>query len=218
MPAHARRTVRVTTAPSLEPVTLAEVKSWAKVDSTDDDALLQELLTAARISAEEYTRRSFISQTLRLTLDLSGSGLDSALGEGVYELPHTELYGGLPRVIELPKPPAVSITSVTTYNTSGTSAAYASTNYYLNTHGNRLALYDTAVWPSPLRALGACEVVYVDSGQSGPACHRQPRDESKMLDRAARAAFDLIERADGEDPESVLEQLRVALGLGRRAS
>lgn len=161
MPAHARRTVRVTTAPSLEPVTLAEVKSWAKVDSTDDDALLQELLTAARISAEEYTRRSFISQTLRLTLDLSGSGLDSALGEGVYELPHTELYGGLPRVIELPKPPAVSITSVTTYNTSGTSAAYASTNYYLNTHGNRLALYDTAVWPSPLRALGACEVVYV---------------------------------------------------------
>ena len=81
-----------------------------------DDTLVTQLITAARMAAEEYLRRALITQTYKLTLDLSCSSLGAAWSEGVYDLPVTELYGGMPRTIELPKGPIQSITSVTTYD------------------------------------------------------------------------------------------------------
>jgi hypothetical protein len=157
----ARRTAKVTSAPAAEPVSLAEAKAWAKIDSSDADALLVALIAAARESAENYTRRSLLTQTVRLTLDLPCSGLNDALGEGVYDLPSTELYGALPRVIELPKGPVQSVTSVTTYNTANASSVYSSSYYSLNSDGTRLVLTESAVWPSPLRPVAACEIVYL---------------------------------------------------------
>lgn len=162
--------VAVTTAPAQEPITLSEVKAWAKVDSTDDDVLLTTLITAAREAAESYTRRALISQSIRLTLDLPFTSAMDMLGEGVYDLPVTVLYGDMPKVIPLPRAPVQSITSVTTYDTSNTSTVYSSSNYALIT--DRLVLNETATWPSPLRQYGACEIVYVagygDTGSSVP--------------------------------------------------
>ncbi|MBN9265961.1 MAG: phage gp6-like head-tail connector protein [Hyphomicrobium sp.] len=108
-----RRTVTLVTGPSVEPVTLDELKAWAKIDSADEDALLTSLIAAARDAAEQYLRRALITQTVRLTLDLDGRGID--LPEGVYDLPVSAIYGGLPTVVELPRPPVSSVTSVVTY-------------------------------------------------------------------------------------------------------
>lgn len=55
--------------PALEPVTLAEAKSWLRVDHADEDDLIASQIVAARITVEQMTRMSLITQTWRITLD-----------------------------------------------------------------------------------------------------------------------------------------------------
>lgn len=47
-----------------EPVTLQEAKDWCKIDVSDDDALINALITAARIMCENYANLSFIKRTV----------------------------------------------------------------------------------------------------------------------------------------------------------
>ena len=57
------------TAPAVEPLTLAEVKAYLRVDVTDDDELIAALIAGARIHVEAQTRRALITQSWRLVLD-----------------------------------------------------------------------------------------------------------------------------------------------------
>ena len=75
--------------PANEPVTLSEAKQHERIDLNDDDGLVTALIKAARQQAEEYTKRSFITQTWELTLDEANG------------------------IIELPRPPIQSVTNVT---------------------------------------------------------------------------------------------------------
>src|SRR5690606_20751896 len=59
----------IVTPPAEEPVTLTEAKNHLRVDLTDDDSLISALIVAAREHAEAITRRAFITQTLKLSLD-----------------------------------------------------------------------------------------------------------------------------------------------------
>ena len=156
-----RTSITTVTPPALEPVTLAEAKLWMKVDITEDDALITDLIVAAREYAEQSLRRALITQTKKLTLDIPRGGLDDVLGDGVYDLPVSVLVGDLPSVIELPYQPIQSITSVKTFDTDGTESTYSSDNYFLDTAGGRLVLKDGEIWPSGLRAEKACEITYV---------------------------------------------------------
>ncbi len=56
-------------APAIEPVSLAEAKSWLREDGADEDELIQALIVAARMTLEAYTRRFFVTQSWRLVLD-----------------------------------------------------------------------------------------------------------------------------------------------------
>jgi hypothetical protein len=154
-----RRSLTIVTGPAADPVTLAEAKAWLRIDGTDEDVLLAVLITTAAQAAEQYLRRSLITQTWKLTLDLDCSGLD--LGEGVYDLPVTALHSGLPRVIELPKGPVQSITSVKTYDLDNTESTFSSANYSADTAGDRLVLAYGATWPSNLRPQAAAAITYV---------------------------------------------------------
>jgi hypothetical protein len=204
-----RRTLTLITGPTADPVTLDEAKAWAKIDSIDDDPLLAALITAAIQSAEEYTRRAFISQTWKAAFDIGGSGLD--LGEGVYDLPITALYGALPRVIELPKQPAQSITSVVTYDTSNASSTYATSNYSLI--GNRLILTEGALWPAALRPFGACEITYVAGYGDTSTSIPQPIKTAILMH--VQHMYDGRIVCDMPAPcESLLRKYRVMDGLG----
>lgn len=57
--------IKVKTEPSIEPVTRTEAKAYAKVDYTDDDSLIDVLITSARKQAEKYCNRAFITQVLQ---------------------------------------------------------------------------------------------------------------------------------------------------------
>ena len=78
-----------TVGPTIEPVTLAEMKLHLRVDEIDEDTLIESLITAARESAETFTWRQFITATYELTLDT------------------------FPGVIYLPRPILQSVTSIT---------------------------------------------------------------------------------------------------------
>lgn len=153
--------ITLVTASSKDVVSLAEVKAWAKVDHNDDDALLASLITAATTSAEEFLNRSLLTQTWKLTLDQMQNGYADDLPAGVYDMPMTALYCGLPRVIVLPKGPVQSVSSVTTYSTANAATTYASSNYFVDTASDRVVLNQSAVWPSDLRVQAACAIQYV---------------------------------------------------------
>lgn len=69
--------ITTTTAPTVEPVTLAEVKKHLRLATTDaeaaaytsEDDLLNRLITVARTQAEQETGRAFITQTKTMYLD-----------------------------------------------------------------------------------------------------------------------------------------------------
>ncbi|QFR31718.1 head-tail connector protein [Ancylobacter sp. TS-1] len=55
--------------PTVEPLTLAEAKTYLRVDHDAEDALIASLLTAARATVEALTRRCLIDQDWRLVRD-----------------------------------------------------------------------------------------------------------------------------------------------------
>ncbi|MEM6397488.1 MAG: head-tail connector protein [Bacteroidota bacterium] len=55
----------VHTPPAIEPISLAEAKNWLRVDNDADDSLIETMITSARMAAENYTNRKFITQTLK---------------------------------------------------------------------------------------------------------------------------------------------------------
>jgi len=94
--------------PTEEPVTVDELKEFARIDYDDEDTLLEEFLKAVRQAAEEYTGRKFIEQTIILQMDY---------------------WPG--RTIELPVCPVISITKVGTLDEDEVETEYSSAYYYL---------------------------------------------------------------------------------------
>lgn len=58
-----------TDPPLAEPVTLAEIKAHLRIDSTEEDALLEGLVRVARAHLEAVTGVALMSQGFRLALD-----------------------------------------------------------------------------------------------------------------------------------------------------
>lgn len=55
--------------PAEEPVALADLKAFLKIDGADEDALLATLIRAARAHLEALTARGFVTQTWRIARD-----------------------------------------------------------------------------------------------------------------------------------------------------
>jgi uncharacterized phiE125 gp8 family phage protein len=57
------------TAPTVEPLSLAEAKAFLRVETSDDDELIGALIAGSRIHVEAQTRRALITQSWRLAID-----------------------------------------------------------------------------------------------------------------------------------------------------
>ncbi|MDE2030529.1 MAG: phage head-tail connector protein [Alphaproteobacteria bacterium] len=148
------------TPPAAEPVTLADAKQQARIDTTADDTLVTALITGARQWAEEYTARAFITQSWRLTLDLWPGAVEK-WWDGVKQGPIT----GLDDInyISLPRAPLQSVTSVTSYDNADNGTLWDAGNYFVDTvrAPGRIALRMGAVWPVPLRLTNGIVIDYV---------------------------------------------------------
>lgn len=58
--------IRVIKPPAAEPVTVEELKEYLHVDCDSEDALLSQLISAARKTAEEYQHKAYMAQTLEV--------------------------------------------------------------------------------------------------------------------------------------------------------
>lgn len=103
----------VDTAPTVEPFTTAEAKSHLRVDVTDDDTLIDNLVTAARTRMETDTGRALTTQTWDLVLDSFPDDDDEA--------------------IKIPKAPLQSVTSITYVDTDGATQTWDSSKYIVDT-------------------------------------------------------------------------------------
>ena len=58
------------TAAAIEPVTLADIKNYLKIDHNHEDTLISSMITAARVQLETRLCRAFIRQKWSLYLDM----------------------------------------------------------------------------------------------------------------------------------------------------
>ena len=106
--------LRITTEPSIEPITLAQAKLHCSVASsvTNWDSLITSMIVAARKYAEEYTHRSFITTEWEFVID---------------QLDYDDLS------LLLPISPLQSVDSFSYVDQDGTTQVWSAANYIVST-------------------------------------------------------------------------------------
>ena len=151
--------IKVTTAPTAEPLSLQEVKEYLRLEDASDERIVQPMITAVRQFAEEHMNRALMQQTFTLMLD-AVIDQDQPLYEGMRTAPDLNYYKNY---IVLPKSPVQSVTSVKTFNDSDEATTMAATKYYVDTQREpaRIVLRTGETFPTALRVANAIEVIYV---------------------------------------------------------
>ena len=151
------------TPPAVEPVTLAEAKAHCRVDTSDDDAYIGTLITAAREWCEQYLDRTLVNTQWLMRLD---------------KFPDSGIHP-----VELPRPPMVAsgtatAVSITFTTEAGPTSTYSTAEYRVDrfaTPGTVLPLYGST-WTPHRQDDNAISVTwwagYGASGASVPAAIR----------------------------------------------
>lgn len=161
----------LTVPPAGEPITLAEAKLHLRVDFSEDDTLIQALITSARQTAEDITRRAFITQTWKLVLDqfpAPGVNIGSAnwygpqWGNSPGPLTTLRADGRTGFEIFLAHDPIVSVDSIAYIDQYGVTQTLASNQYKLDNisaPARILPAYGTT-WPTTRNEINAVTVTY----------------------------------------------------------
>ncbi len=159
------------TAPTEEPVSLAEAKLHLRVDYSNDDVLIGALITAARQHAENDTRRALVTQTWRQVLDqfpAPGVNIGSAnwygpqWGNTPGPLTTLRADGRTGFEIYLDHSPVVSVDSLQYIDQDGVTQTLASSAYKLDsvTAPARLVPAYGTTWPTTRNEINAVSVTY----------------------------------------------------------
>lgn len=130
----------ITSPPAVEPVSLAEAQAHCRIDTNDENSLLNGLITAARRAAEQKTGLALITQTWKQTFDGFPDG-----------------------PIELGQPPLQTITTLKYYDAAGVQQTLAADAYTVHTSScpGLVAPVPGTAWPSTQPRLEAVEIVFV---------------------------------------------------------
>ena len=134
--------LRVTTAPTVEPLTTTEAKTHLRVDGSDDDTYIDSLIQAAREYCELVTRRAFIHRTSCMYLR---------------QIPTTD-------ILELPQPNLSSVTHIKYYDSTDTLQTLSSAAYRVDTTSliGAVVIKDGYAWPSVIGDRNdAIQITYV---------------------------------------------------------
>lgn len=126
-----------TVSPTTSAITLAEAKLHLRVEHTDDDALITELIASATSEVENYTGRAVMPQTWQLSLDEFPDAIELAYG-------------------------TATVNSITYTNTAGTPTVLSSGDYAVDnssfwTPSYIVPAYGTS-WPTTQPSINAVVV------------------------------------------------------------
>jgi hypothetical protein len=172
-----------TSAPAVEPLTLAEVKTYLRVDYTAEDALIAMLITSAVTALDGYAQgtlgRALITQSWRMYLDGFPSypytrtdmiRAENAAKAGVIVYPGYELG------IYLPLPPLQTVDSIKYLDVDGIEQTLSTSVYTAHIQGQAgglIRLNEGESWPSWRSETGCVRIVftagYGDAGSDVPA-------------------------------------------------
>ncbi len=173
--------LKIDTAWTTSAVATSEQKSFMRVDFSDDDTLIAELVKASQNVIETYINRAITTQTLSLFLDRLPFYNDVKLQEGVFTAPDIEYNSNY---IVLPRPPVASVTHVKYFDDSDTESTFASSNYYVDTISEqaRVVLKKGVSWPTvaETRNANAYEIKYV-AGYGGASDVPEPITQAIKL-------------------------------------
>ena len=133
------RSYSITTPAASYPITTAEAKAHLKVDISDDDTLIDNLIKAATQSAEDYTNRCFIATTLTMVGDT---------WKDIYTL-----Y----------KSPVSAVTKIQYYDTTNTQVVLSTSVYIVDNTSKpcRILLDEDQEFPDLADRKMAVEAIYV---------------------------------------------------------
>jgi uncharacterized phiE125 gp8 family phage protein len=155
------------TPPSGEVLSLDEAKHQCQLELTDDahDAFLIGAIAAAVDAAEDRTGLQFLPATWMRTLDR----------------------WPCERWIELPRPPLISVTSITYVDLAGVTQTFAASNYVVDAPAGRtvrrgrVGLKSGVVYPSAQAELNAIRVTYLAGYANADQVPARLKQGMKML-------------------------------------
>lgn len=162
---------QVITPPTAYPVTLGELKNHCRIETNDDDVYLQSLIEVATSNLESFAWRSFMTQTIELTLD----GFDR------HEL-------------ILPRGKVQSVTSIYYIDTAGDSTLLPSNEYLVDTKSDigRITPAYGYSWPTTQCRINTVTITYVSGFGSSQTDVPEPLRHAVML-----LAADLYQNREG---------------------
>jgi uncharacterized phiE125 gp8 family phage protein len=134
--------LKLITAPTSEPISVADAKLHCRVDVVDDDLLIQRWIKTARRYIERISNRALLTQTWELWLDAFPASSE----------------------IDLNRSPLASVTHVKYYDDADAESTFAASNYIVDTirEPGRVVLKTGYTWPSTtLRAVNGVVVRFV---------------------------------------------------------
>ncbi len=154
--------LRLITGPSVEPISLNEVKAQLRIDGTADDTLLTSYIAAARAYVESTTGLALNTQTWEMTL-------------------HDWPFGTKP--IVLPKQPVQSITSITYADTANATQTLASSVYEIDVTRTPgfISLTDGSDWPDVYDKQAAITIRFVAGYGATAASVPEPIRQAMLL-------------------------------------
>lgn len=174
-------------APAIEPISLAEAKTWLREDGSDEDQLIQALIVSARMTLEAYTRRFFVTQNWRLVLDAWPQSVAAS------------------SLLLIPFAPFQSVTAMRVYDGSDAAQSLSASNYRApaSDSGGRIVFNVTP--PPPGRTADGIEIDFL-AGYGALATQTPEPLRRAMLNLVAHWREKRGDEADDALPRAV-EQL-----------
>lgn len=165
-----RKSVYVTVSNDSPAISTADMKTFLRVDTDADDAVIAAYVSTATEAVKQYLRLAVLTETFVFKADgFSVLGADDrmlSLGPGVHTASVPYILGG-GETLDVPFPPLQSVTSIVTYDRGNNASTYSNTKYQVDLQSGRIYLNEGEVWPSDLRAQDAVQVTYVAGYGSG---------------------------------------------------
>lgn len=160
--------VSVKAEPVAEPLTRAEAKAHLRQDLTEEDTLVDALVTTARLWTENYCRRSLVQRTLQLRMDF------------------------FPGTILLPRSPVISVASVQYLDQNGSLTAVDPSIYQTDLYSEppRLLPVFGSIWP--IAKYGTVNSVLIEYDAGYAPSSDSPTDYGANVPQAIKSAMKLM--------------------------